>query len=234
MSKAKAKPVNRIADNGAGSLPANVVITPPNLQTATFTVVGTSPYVQNKFSNKAKEQMKKKQEAGSQSRKGSKKEPKNFRECYEEAQYKPSGAEWPNGAVPATAFRAAMVAACRLVDFKMTDAKQCVYVEADGYDADEAVPLIKITKGKPKYHEQPVRNETGVADIRARPMWEPGWQALVRITFDADRFSLEDVANLLQRAGTQVGIGEGRMASRKCVGLGWGAFRITEDCKEKK
>lgn len=232
MSKAKAapKPTSRIATNGAGSaLPANVTITPPNLQTATFTVVGTSPYVQNKFSNKAKEEIKKAQEAGSQAKKGKKREKKDFKQCFEDAKYKPSGEAWPNGAIPATAFRAAMVAACRLVDFQMTAAKQCLYVEADGYDCDESVPLIKITKGKPKYFEQPVRLEKGGTDIRARPMWEPGWKALVRITFDADKFSLEDVANLLQRAGTQVGIGEGRMASRKCVGLGWGAFRITEE-----
>ena len=119
-----------------------------------------------------------------------------------------------------------MVAACRLVDFKMTDAKQCVYIECDGFDKDERIPLVRITKGKPEYFEQAVRNETGVADIRARPIWEEGWEAVVRVTYDADRFTLEDVSNLLMRAGSQVGIGEGRQASRKCVGLGWGAFEI--------
>jgi len=30
----------------------------------------------------------------------------------------------------------------------------------------------------------------------------------------------------LLRAGKQVGIGEGRQASRMCAGLGWGAFSI--------
>lgn len=203
-------------------------ITAPNLMTANFVVFGSSPYVQNKFSAKAKAMMKAKQEAGSTAKKGAKRDAKNFQECYEESQYRPSGATWPNGAIPATAFKAAMVAACRLVDFKMTDAKQCVHVEADGYDPEEGVPLVKITKGKPRYFEQAVRNESGVADIRARPLWDEGWEATVRITFDADRFTISDVANLLLRAGTQVGIGEGRMASRKCVGLGWGAFRIKD------
>lgn len=204
-----------------------VSISPPNLQTAEFCIVGTSPYVQNKFSAKAKAMMKAKQEAGSTAKKGSKKESKNFKECYEEAQYKPSGQKWPNGAIPATSIKAAMVAACRLTDFQMTLAKQCVYVEADGYDADERTPLIKITKGKPTYFEQAVTLATGVADLRARPLWEPGWESNVRITFDADRFTLEDVTNLLMRAGSQVGIGEGRQASRKCVGIGWGAFTIS-------
>lgn len=225
MAAQKTSQVNRIQANGAAS--QQVTISAPNLQTATFRIVGTSPYVQHKFSEKARQQMKAKQEAGSTARKGTKREPKDFEQCYEEAKYKPDTGSWPKGAIPATAIRAAMVSACRLVSFKMTDSKQAFFIEADGYG--EGIPLIKITKGKPQYFEQPVRNETGVADIRARPMWAPGWEADVRITFDADVFTLADVANLLMRAGLQVGIGEGRMASRRCVGIGWGAFRIKED-----
>jgi hypothetical protein len=201
-------------------------ITAPNLREACFTIVGTSPYVQNKFSQKAKDEMKAKQEAGTTATKSRKKTAKNFKQCYEDAKYKPDKGTWPNGAIPATAIRAAMVAACRLVDFKMTEAKQCVYVEADGYDKGERIPLIKITKGKPTYFEQALRVANGNPDIRPRPLWEPGWEAKVRITYDADRFTLEDVANLLSRAGSQVGIGEGRQASKMCVGLGWGAFRL--------
>lgn len=218
--------IKGIEGNGSSETVETVVISPPNVKVAVFTVVGTSPYVQNKFSAKAKAEMKAKQEAGSQAKKSRKRDPKNFKECYEESQYKAAEGSWPNGGMPATAFKSAMVAACRLVDFKMTDAKQCVNVQADGYDVDEGMPLIKITKGKPKYFEQAVRNETGVADIRARAMWNPGWEAEIRIEFDADRFTHTDVANLLMRAGKQVGIGEGRNASRKCVGLGWGAFEL--------
>lgn len=203
-----------------------VTISPPNLQTARFTIMGQTPYVQNKFSNKAKQQMKEQQEAGSTATtKKKKREAKDFQQCYEDAQYKPAGQTWPNGAIPATAIKAAMVAACRLVDFKMTDAKQCVYIQSDGFDKDERVPLIKITKGKPIYFEQALRNANGNPDIRPRPMWEEGWEAEVRITYDADRFTLQDVSNLLMRAGLQVGIGDGRQASRMCVGLGWGAFK---------
>ena len=44
-----------------------VLITPPKLQTAEFLIVGTAPYVQQAFSQKAREQMKGIQEAGSQS-----------------------------------------------------------------------------------------------------------------------------------------------------------------------
>jgi len=217
---ARKKAVNKIEKTNG--MP--VLISAPNLQTVEFKIIGCSPYVQNKFSAKAKAMMKAKQEAGAQAKKSTKREPKDFQACYEDAQYKPVGETWPNGAIPATSIKAAMVAACRLCDFKMTDAKQCVYIEPDGYDYSEGVPLIKISKGKPQYFEQAVRNETGVADIRARPMWVAGWEAKVNIRYDADRFQLIDVANLLMRAGKQVGIGEGRQASRRCVGLGWGEF----------
>ncbi len=203
-----------------------VTISAPNLVTISLLIRGNSPYVQNKFSQKAKEQMKRKQVEGG-TYKPDKGKPKDFMACYEDAQYKPDKGSWPNGAIPATAFKASMVAACRLVDgFKMTEAKQCVYVEADGYDRDEGIPLVKITKGKPKYFEQALRVANGNPDIRPRPKWDEGWEAKVRITYDADRFTKSDVCNLLMRAGAQVGIGEGRQASRMCVGVGWGSFKI--------
>ena len=119
-----------------------------------------------------------------------------------------------------------MIDACRLVGFKMTHAKISVFVEADGFDATDGKPLVKITEGEPHMDIGAVRNETGVADLRARPMWNEGWAALVRITFDADQFSVTDVSNLLLRAGLQVGIGEGRNNSKKSYGIGFGSFKI--------
>lgn len=214
---------NRIADVESKPKAQDVVIAPPNFQVAEFKIVGTSPYVQNKFSNKAKEMMKEKQKAGGQAKKGGKREPKDFEQCYEDAKYI-SREGWVG--IPAASFRAAMVSACRTVGFKMTHAKLGFFILADGYEKFEGVPLVKFSKGKPHYFEQAVRNETGVADIRARPMWDEGWESLVKVRFDADMFSASDIANLLHRAGEQVGIGEGRPDSKKCVGLGWGMFSL--------
>lgn len=177
-----------------------VTIAPPNFQTAIFTIRGTAPLVQHKFSAKAKEMMKAAQEGGStQKGKGKKKEPKNFQETYEQARYI-SRQGWDG--VPAPSFRNAMIAACRLVGFKMTHAKLSVFVEADGYDQEDGTPLVRITKGEPRVHEGRTILQTGVADIRWRPMWEE-WEAILRVRFDADQFTLDDVANLLQRAGLQ-------------------------------
>jgi len=208
-----------------------ITIGAPNFKTIEFGIVGTAPYVQNKFSAKARQQMKETQESGSTSRKGRKKEAKDFQKCYEDAQHL-SEDGW-NG-IPAPAFRNAMISACRMCGFKMTHAKLSVFVEPDGFDPDDGTPLVKITKGKPFYHEGTVRLPTGVADIRARPMWHPGWEANVRVQFDADQFTEEDVTNLMMRAGIQVGVGEGRPDSSKSCGMGWGTFTIEGPSKKTK
>jgi hypothetical protein len=117
-----------------------------------------------------------------------------------------------------------MISACRLVGFKMTLAKLSVFVVADTFDRVDGIPLIHFS-GDPERTEMAVRNATGVADIRVRPMWR-AWSATVHITFDEDQFSSADVMNLMVRVGQQVGIGEGRPDSRDSAGLGWGTFRV--------
>jgi len=206
-----------------GRATREVVIAPPDLRVAAFTIIGTAPYVQEKFSQTTREKMASKMRAGSQSRKGVKREPRDFDADYEAAMHKMDGG---GCGIPAPAFRNAMIDACRLTGFHMTQAKMSIFCLADGFDADDATPLVKITKGKPEKFVVATRNATGVADLRSRPKWAVGWGAEVRIQWDADQFSLEDVANLLARAGAQVGVGAGRPFSKKSAGMGWGTFRV--------
>jgi hypothetical protein len=196
-------------------------IKPLNRQLLEVTIIGNAPYVQHKFSAKAKAQMIAAQEAGSQAKSKKVREPKDFNAVYEEAiHYSSEG--WIG--IPAPAFRNAMISACRTVGFKMTHAKLAVWVKADGVDRDDGMPLVKIV-GTPEKHVAPARNDNGSIDIRARPMWRE-WSAVVRLEFDGDMFSAADVTNLLQRAGLQVGIGEGRPDSKMSAGLNWGTFDI--------
>ena len=60
-------------------------------------------------------------------------------------------------------------------------------------------------------------------------MWAAGWEATVRVKFDADLLTISDIANLLMRAGLQNGIHEGRPASKMSVGMGWGTFEVCGD-----
>lgn len=200
-----------------------IQIKPANLKIEKFTIRGTAPYVSNKFSAEAREMMRAKQAAGSQAKKGAKREAKDFDRCYLESMH---AFEDKTFGVPATSFRQAIVSACRIVGFRMTLAKLAIFVEADGFDADDASPLIRFTKGEPTKFEAFTRNETGVADIRVRGKWEPGWEMELRIKYDADLFSVVDIRNLLQRVGTQVGIGAGRPDSKDSCGQGWGTFEV--------
>jgi hypothetical protein len=201
----------------------NVKIQPPKFGNTKLTIVGTAPLVINAFPAKAREEMRQKQEKGSQANKDKTRDAKDFKKCYEDAMHT-SKDGWRG--IPAPAFRAAMISACRVVGFKMTLAKLSIFVQPDGFDVVDGTPLVQITKGEPKYVEHAVRNATGVVDIRPRPMWDEGWEAEVTMRWDTEQFSLSDVINLLNRAGMQVGVGEGRPDSKNSAGMGWGTFMV--------
>lgn len=200
-----------------------VQIAAPKLRTAEFKLIGTSPFVQLRFSQKAMNTMMDKMKGGSQSKSKKVREARNFDDDFEQAMHK-STEGWVG--IPAGAFRAAMISACRLVGFKMTLAKLSVFIEADGIDAVDGVPLVKLD-GTPEKNIMAVRNATGVADIRCRPMWKE-WSLKLRVRYDEDQFSLQDISNLLSRVGQQVGLGEGRNDSRASAGLGWGCFKLED------
>jgi hypothetical protein len=132
----------------------------------------------------------------------------------------------------AAAFRAGMISACRLVGFKMTLAKLSTFVVADGFDLQDGIPLIRIY-GKSETYTAHTRNATGVIDVRSRPMYRE-WAARLRIRFDSDQFTAQDVYNLVSRVGLQVGIGAGRPDSKASAGCGFGTFEIVPNDKEKE
>ena len=199
-----------------------LVITAPNIKTAVFQLKSTAPYVQHKFSEKARIKMRSAMEQGSQQKKGrTKKDPRDFDEDYLQAMYE-TDEGWRG--IPAPAFRNAMVSACRVAGFQMTKAKLSVFVEADGFDVDEAKPLVKIKRGDPEKYESLVRIQQ-TTNIAVRAMWRE-WEADVRISYDADQFTSQDIANLMDRVGRQVGVGEGRPDSKTSAGRGWGTFEI--------
>lgn len=202
-----------------------ITIKPPKFGRASFEITGIGPYVQLRFSQKAKNTMIENMiEGGNKRRK--KRDPRDFDSEFPQTMYC-SIQGWRG--IPATAFRNALISACRLVNFKMTLAKLSIFVEADGYDADDATPLVRIY-GEPESYLSPVRNANGGTDLRTRAMWK-SWKAVVRIRYDEDQFNIQDVTNLLARVGLQVGLGEGRPDSRGSNGLGFGLFELKEKSK---
>lgn len=201
---------------------ATVTIKAPNFQTAVFKIKGTAPLVIHRFSAKTKEQMRLKMETGKAAGSRKDREAKSTDSLYEDSRYR-SVEGWDG--FNAAAIRLAMIDACRLVGFKMNYAKMSVFVDKDGVDATEPqIPLVRII-GTPRKQEDVARVETGQPYVTVRAAYHD-WSAEVRIKWDADQFTLQDVSNLLSRAGMQVGIGEGRPYSKNSAGMGWGTFEL--------
>lgn len=203
------------------------VISAPKFGITEFLIEGTAPLVVERFSKKA-ELMAKMAEGKSA---GSKKvrDARDYEKEAEEARYRaPEGWEGMNAA----AFRAAMISACRLVGFKMTLAKLSTFIEADGFDKNDGVPLVRVY-GESHTYTAHTRNATGVVDVRSRPMYR-NWAAKLRVRYDTDQFKMVDVLNLVARCGMQVGIGAGRPDSKASAGCGFGLFNVVPTDREKE
>lgn len=203
-------------------------IAPPNIKIGEVWIKGNAPLVIHKFSHKAKMQIMQKQEAGSTANSKKKREAKDFDEVFNASRHI-SFDGWDG--IPAAAFRCACIDACRLVGFKMTMAKMSIFICEDGWDRDEGTPLVKIIGPAPRRLDSMVRIGSGLAktvDISVRPQWLE-WGVRLRFKYDADQFTANDVLNLINRAGMQCGICEGRPNSSSSNGMGWGTFDISTE-----
>ena len=206
------------------------VIKPANMVQTRIKIKGTAPLVINKFSKKARDKMMADMSTPANEKKGkSARAPRDYEKDFTGARHI-SEEGWDG--ISASAFRIAMIDACRTVNAVMTRAKLSLRIIADGIDKDEGTPLVKIVSKKgPERNESLVRNDNGGADVRIRPMWRE-WSAVVGIEFDADMITPESIVNLLDRAGRQVGICEGRPFSKDSCGMGWGTFEVVTNASK--
>lgn len=201
-----------------------------NLRILEIPIVGDGPLVIHAWGAKALRQLRETQERGStQSSSRRKKEPKDFIGAFNDARHI-STKGWDG--FHAGAIRNAAIAACRLLDYTMVKAKMSIFILPDGFTKD-GTPLIRIQGAEAKPHEGIVRVANGQPDIRVRPMYFP-WSANIRVQYDADQFTAEDVINLIDRCGRQVGLCEGRALSPKSAGMGWGMFHVPLTEEEQK
>lgn len=156
-------------------------------------VVGDSPLICHKWSEKAKKQMLDKQMKKAKTAKDAKDPQKD----YEDSLY-----AHPDGGYgfPCVAFKAAAVGACRFSDgIKMTEARGAFHVVGE---------LAKID-GDPRMREDMVRVGMGKADIRFRGEF-PSWGTTLTVAYNASVLSPEQIVNLFNLAGFGVGVGEWR------------------------
>lgn len=203
-----------------------LAVTPPNFGLVDLNIEGTSLLVMNRFPSKARDQMIAKHvEGGNAGKNRKKQDARDFEAEAYDASHRFAGDK--GYGIPAGAFRNALVRAATFAGLKMTALKGAVFIEADGH-ADDGVGLVKIeSKTKPEMRIDMVKQQTTTTP-RARMAFKPGWRCKVRIQFDRDQLSPQDVVNLLSRAGVQVGILEGRPFSSMSAGQGWGTFKVLE------
>lgn len=169
------------------------------MQTRQFTVsiVGMTPLIVHKWSEKALRQIRDKQAGEKKIR-----EKKNPQEDYESSMYRLSDG---SHGFPVTGIKGAMISAAHKdLGIEKTRIRQGVFLESD-----EGI-LVRIhSKSGPHMREDLVRVGQGSADIRYRAEFAD-WQIDLRVVVDTDKISMASVINILERAGFGVGIGEWR------------------------
>ena len=182
-----------------------------NIRRVVIQIVGSSPLITHKFSEKARKMMEDKQQGKS---KTSKHEIRNPEEDYENAKHKsPQG--WDG--FPAAGFKAAMIRGAKAIGLVMKDTQTSLFIEADCMETQ----LVRIN-GKSRMRTDMVRVGNGSADVRYRPEYLE-WSAALTVEYNEGIVSVEQIHQMIQAAGYGCGIGEMRPERTK---FGFGRFKI--------
>lgn len=176
-----------------GTATVAVEIPAIGIQTMEIVLIGDSPLISHKWSEKSMKMMLDKQQK--KARGG--KEAKDLDRDFKESIYRLPGNE---PAFPAIAFKAAAVTACTSVDgMTKVQARQAFHIVGD---------LIEID-GDPTMRVDMVRVGMGTADIRARAEFKK-WSVTLNVRYNTSTLSPSQIINLFNIAGFGVGVGEWR------------------------
>lgn len=173
-----------------------------DIRTLELRLVGDSPLICHRWSDKAKRQMLDKQMKRAKQAKDAK-DP--------EADFQASLYPHPEGGYgfPTVAFKAAAVTACRYVDgMRMTEARGSFHVIGE----------MSELEGQPEPREDMVRVGMGTADIRYRAQFSK-WATTLLVRYNAKAISPEQIINLFNIAGFGVGVGEWRPERNGSYGM---------------
>lgn len=125
--------------------------------------------------------------------------------------------------IPAIAFKQAMVNGCRVVQgLSMSEARQMFFVLGC---ADDREHVEIASDYEPQMREDPVRNASGVADLRYRAFW-PEWEGILNIEFLSGALTAKQIVNLVNVAGWSSGVCE--MRPQQKIGGTFGRFQVVE------
>ncbi len=178
---------------------------------AKITLVGETPLIVNKMSEKARQQMLDKQMKVAKNPK----EAKDPQACFEGSLYRIPGKKNKYG-IPAGGVKQCAVSACRFVDgIPMSIAQGSFHVLAG------AGNLIEIDGDAPVMDEAIVRVgkfPNKVADIRYRARFDK-WKVTVPVKFNKLVISVEQLCNLFDNAGFSIGLCEWRPEKKGNFGM---------------
>lgn len=198
---------------------SHVAIRNLDIRPLKFMIIGESPLISHRWSEKAKRLM-----LDKQMKKAVIKEAKDPEEQFTESLYTLNGG---TPAFPADAFKAAAVRGAKALGIVMTDARSAFFVHGE-YSERDLRDLIPI-EGTVAMREDMVRLENGVADIRYRAQLWP-WKATITVSHNASVLSREQIVNMFNAGGFGCGVGEWRPSS----GGTFGRFKIAEPSDTKK
>lgn len=182
-------------------------------ETLRVPILGTTPLIVHRFSEKAKRQM-----LDAMQGKKTPKQPKNPDADYESAFYR-----FPDGspdAFPSSAFKLATVEASRFYgkDVTKVGLRQFVFVFGEGRHE-----FVRI-QGDPTMREDVVRVGRGGTDLRYRPEFTD-WRTVLEVTYVTSALTRDSVLSLIDAAGMGVGVGEWRPEKDGT----FGTYRIDPD-----
>ena len=178
----------------------NIVIQAPNFQTVQLKVTGLTPLIQNKMKETVIQEM-------ADVRAGKKTKVNAARTAIDpQKEFIKSAYQQDDGGFgfPASAFKQCAVRAGKGIGLAMTDARTLFFVLPNAPDGE----CVALKSNKPVMRQDPVNVKTG-KDLRFRPEFK-NWSANLDIRFDADRITIDQIANLLNHGDQTVGVGEWR------------------------
>ena len=175
-----------------------IVINPPNFQQVKLKVTGLTPLIQNKMKESILKDM---EDVRTGKAKKSTRKAVDPKKEYLKSSYIQDDGSF---GFPASAFKQCAVRAGKGLGLAMTDTRTLFFVLPNAPDGE----CVAIKSKKPLLRKDPVNVKTG-KDLRFRPEFRNS-KADLLIKFDADRITIEQIANLLNHGGQTVGVGEWR------------------------
>lgn len=165
----------------------------------TFGIRGTSPLIMHQWSEKAKREMRDKQQEGKKTKTREKRVP------VEEAKAATYTTQDGRIGIPGMAFKSALVtAAHKDIGIEKTLVRKALFLVTT--DPDKVLP---IEHSEPSVREDMVRVGMGSADLRYRPEFTE-WTCQIELEVDSELLQRDDILALVDRAGFGVGICEWR------------------------